>query len=162
MSFAIPIDFRVLFYATITVAAIVWLAWHYSLAVESTHWPCVQGKIVKAWVKETWDDGRSYSPRVEYIYKVDGIVYTSFTLRLTGNISCGKRRAERIVSSYPGQSPVDVWYDPKKPTRATLKTGGAAWLLAALIAVGVLGPLLVFAATSEGRQLLSRYGINSE
>lgn len=162
MDLSLPANWMVWVYLIGTVAAILWLAWHYSLAVESARWPFVQGKIVKAWVEETWDDGPEYSPRVEYIYKVNGLIYTSFTLRLTGDMTCSKRRAQRIVDYYQFKDPVNVWYDPQQPTRATLKPGGAGWLLAGLIIVSILGPVMAFAASAAGRRFLSRIGINVE
>lgn len=162
MDFTLPTNYEVWFYAIATLAAIVWLSWQYSLAVESSRWPCVQGKVIKAWVKETWGSEQNYSPQVEYIYKVDGVIYTSFTIRLTGDISCGKRRAERIAAWYDGRDPLSVWYDPSKPERATLKPGGAGWLMAGLLVVSILGPLLAFAATTAGRRFLSQMGINSD
>ena len=160
--FSLPARWAVWFYLIGTAAAILWLAWKYALAVESTRWPWVQGKVIKAWVEETNDDGPQYSPRVKYIYKVDGITYDSYNLRITGDIACGKRRAQRIADYYENKGSVYVWYDPQKPARSTLKPGGAGWLMAGLIAVSILGPLLALASTEAGQQFLSRMGIHFE
>jgi hypothetical protein len=162
MEHTLPANWIAWVYLAATVAAIVWLAWHYALAVESTKWTLVRGKIVKAWVEEKWGDGPNYSPRVEYIYKVNGLIYTSFTLRLTGDLWCRRRRARRIADYYDGRDPVNVWYDPNDPERATLKTGGAGWLLAGLIAVSILGPLLAFAVSEAGQRVLAQLRNNLE
>ncbi len=162
MEFSVPSNWMVWFYLIATAVAILWLSWQYALAVESTKWTQVQGKVIKAWVEETNDDGPNYSPRVEYIYKVNGLIYTSFTLRLTGNFTCGKRRAQRIADYYQYKDPVNVWYDPANPERAALKPGGAGRLLAGLIVVSILGPLLAFAASDAGQQFLAQLGIHFE
>jgi hypothetical protein len=150
------------FYLVVTLGAIVWLSWHYTLAVESTRWPQAQGRVLRAWVERADSEYSYYSPRVEYAYEVDGIVHRSATIWLTGDKSMRRGRAERIAASYQARDSVEVWYDPKKPTRATLKPGGGRWLLASLVAVSVAGPALALAFTEKGQRVLSEIGIHIE
>ena len=57
---------------------------------------------------------------------------------------------------------MEVWYDPKKPVRATLRPGGAGRPLASLVTVSVVGPLLAVAFSDEGRRILAEIGIQVE
>jgi Protein of unknown function (DUF3592) len=162
-SFPLPWSWAPWFYLVLTIGALVWLSWQYTLALASVRWPRVQGRVIKAWVEHhPWGDPPNHSPRVEYVYKVDGQHYSSRTIRLTGSITTGKGRAEKIIARYPVGSPVDVWYDPDKHERATLKPGGGGWLLGGIIVVGVMGPLLTFASTPAGRLFLRGLGIQEE
>ena len=88
------------FYLVVTLGAIAWLSRHYTLAVESTRWPHVQGKVLRAWVEKADSEYSYYSPRVEYAYRVDGILHRSDTIWLTGDKSLRRGRAERIAASY--------------------------------------------------------------
>ena len=112
--------------------------------------------------REVDDEYPYYSPRVECAYKVDAILHTSSTIWLSGYKSMRRGRAERIAACYQAGHPVEVWYDPKKPARPTLKPGGAGWLLAGLVAVSVVRPLLAAAFTEEGRRILAEIGIHVE
>jgi hypothetical protein len=149
-------------YLVVTLVAIVWLSWHYTLAVESTRWPHVQGRVLKSWAEKTDSEYSYYSPRVEYTYSVDGVRHSSTTVRLIGDRSMRRSRAERVAASYKVGDTVEVWYDPNKPTRATLQPGGARWLLASLIVVSVVGPLLALAFTNEGRRFFAQIGVHIE
>ena len=77
-------------------------------------------------------------------------------------MAVGKIRAQRIVAAYPMGAPVEVWYDPEKPGRSTLKPGGAGWVFAGIPVVSVAGPLLVFASTPAGRLFLKGLGLHEE
>ncbi|HKA01045.1 MAG TPA: DUF3592 domain-containing protein [Candidatus Solibacter sp.] len=150
------------FYIVATLGALIWLSWHYALAVASTRWPRVTGKILRAWAERTDSEYAYYSPRVEYAYEVEGTLHRSTTVWLTGDKSMRRGRAERIAATYQAGDPVEVWYDPTKPARATLKPGGAGWLLATIVVVSVAGPLLALAFTETGRRVLGELGIQVE
>ena len=64
---ALPTDWKPWILAIVTVAALVWLSWLYTLAQASTRWPHVQGRVLRAWVEDRWwADPPYHSPRVEY------------------------------------------------------------------------------------------------
>src|SRR5215831_12643873 len=88
------------FYIAATLVAIIWLSWHYALAVESTRWPRVQGKIRRSWVERVDSEYGYYSPCVEYTYEVNGVPNRSTTIWLTGSKSMRRFRAETIAGSY--------------------------------------------------------------
>ncbi len=148
------------FYVLATLGAIVWLSWHYAMAVESTRWPRVEGKILSASVEKVDNEYPYYSPRVNYTYKVDGMLHSSTTIWLTGDNPMRRGRAEKIAASYQVGGPIDVWYDPKKPIRATLKPGGTGWLLAGIVVVSLAGPLLAWAFSENGRRIMAEIGIH--
>jgi len=149
-------------YIVVTLAALVWLSWQYTLAVASTRWPRVKGKLLRAWVERTDSEYAYYSPRVSYEYEVGGIIHRSNALWLSGDKSMLRGRAEKFAARYTPGATVDVWYDPAKPIRATLKPGGAGWMLAGIIIVSVAGPLLALAFTDTGRRVLGELGIRVE
>jgi hypothetical protein len=132
------------FYAIVTVAAIVALSWQLTLSLASAKWPRTEGKILASSVETIDGEYPSYVPRVEYEYVVDGRNYRSRKLRCSFWSSSFKSRARRIAAAYRPGDPVAVWYDPEKPSRAVLQTGGSVGLLAAILAVSVIGPGLAF------------------
>ena len=79
-------------YIVVTLAALVWLSWQYTLAVASTRWPRVKGKLLRAWVERTDSEYAYYSPRVSYEYEVGGIIHRSNALWLSGDKSMNVMR----------------------------------------------------------------------
>jgi hypothetical protein len=90
-----------------------------------------------------WGRGGRYSPKVTYIYSVDGVSFTSDRWSYAGN---GLKRsvAERQLAAVPDH--VTVFYDPAAPDQAYLQrhtpalgyamvAGGAIALVAALVAL---------------------------
>src|SRR6266702_843130 len=91
------------FYLATTLVALVWLSWHYALAVTSTRWPHVRAEVRRVWVERADDEYSYYSPRVEYAYKVDAILHTSSTIWLSGDKSMRRSRAgESRLVTRPG------------------------------------------------------------
>ena len=72
------------FYIAVTLAGILWVGWRYVLASESRRWPRTKGKVVRAWAERTDSEYFYYSPRVEYVYKVNGTPYRSTTVWIAG------------------------------------------------------------------------------
>jgi hypothetical protein len=139
----------------VTLFAIVRLGMRYTLAVASARWAPVPGRVVRSWVEVVHDaESTSYTPRVEYTYRVEGLIYGSTTMQLTGDARMYKRRATRVAAQYQPGEPVQVWHDPKRPERATLKTGGASGMLVGLVVVCVVGPALAVALSDGGRRVL--------
>ena len=150
------------FYIAVTLAAIIWLGWQYVLASASKRWPRVEGPVIRAWVERVDDEYAYYSPRVEYQYTIDGDAHRSSRLWVTGDKSMRRGRAEAIASEYQAGDAVDVWYDPGKPSRATLRPGGAGRWLVMLVVVSVAGPMIAFAFSEQGRRVLRGMGIEVE
>jgi hypothetical protein len=111
---------------------------------QAADWPVVRGTVVSSGfekVKST-EDGRtstSYTPAVEYSYRVNNVDYTSRQIKLGATVSASQAYAEKVAGRYPKGGPVDVHYDPANPSVAALENpSGFHWLLLA-VALGCFG-----------------------
>ncbi len=116
-------------------------------------WPTTGGRITLSQVEEfkllNKDSKRrrrrttrtAYMPIVEYSYSVGGRDYLSRSVWADTEVSGSRGYAEKIAAKYQTGAVVVVHYDPEKPQRAALETGGGwvHWLMLvlALIAFGV-------------------------
>ena len=103
-------------------------------AYRSVNWPQTTGTVIRS---ELASESRfeksnhtttSYWAEVEYEYDVDGESFVSQNVTLDGlrygpHIGEGKSQAEEVLSRYPVNAEVSVYYDPHAPTRATLEAG---------------------------------------
>jgi len=97
------------------------LAW---FASASRGWPTTPGRMVYSNVYrvdvEGGSGGRTY---VHYSYVVDGVAYESKRLRF-GLFPPGEyHMALSELTTLQGRGKLRVFYDPKKPARACLRTG---------------------------------------
>jgi len=97
------------------------------LGVASREWPHTQGTVTHSSIEVITDSegtGRRthYSAKLKYAYEADGKVYqgNTFTYRVMDD---KEGTATNIVKSLPEGQPVDVYYDPSKPSRAVLLPG---------------------------------------
>jgi len=88
-------------------------------------WPTTQGEILKSKVKhETDSDGHGYyAPYVWYKYFVNGKVYGSNVMSFSAGRHHTENDAKNIIANYPVGHKMDVYYNPRHPKTATLKTG---------------------------------------
>jgi hypothetical protein len=86
---------------------------------EERSWPTVTGTVVESTVV----GDRSFVPRIEYAYAVNGKEYTGADDRnvpLFGNKRRTHEVAEKESASFPVGSSVRVYYDPENPAEATI------------------------------------------
>jgi Protein of unknown function (DUF3592) len=117
------------------------------LAIASKTWPTVPGTVMTADVaRSTSRTGDVFDPHVTYAYVVDGESYFGQIVR-SGGFDYGDRaRAEAKLAVYPVGAVVAVRYDPNRPSRSVLESGGGgdSWLLVgAGIAMGGVGVYLL-------------------
>jgi hypothetical protein len=113
--------------------------WLLGRVLASRGWLTVEGTVVSARVEiDSAGQETSYQPRIEYEYVVGGRLYYSRRMRLAGNTNVGQRESEQIVSQHPRGTVVTVYYDPKDPTRATLKRSFGSLAPYVLILMGVI------------------------
>jgi hypothetical protein len=100
-------------------------------------WPLVRGKIVSSnteAIRKT-EDGRTrttYSPAVEYAYRVNGADYRGRQINLGVTVSGSQAAAEKQAARYKPGSEIDVHYDPKNPSNAALENpAGYNWIILA-------------------------------
>lgn len=98
----------------------------------SRRWPSVSGQVVRSEVvsREQTDTEpgtihigrrpRVYSVALEYAYEVDGTTLKSKRVAFTDSFTKSEGQCEKIAARYPVGSPVTVYYDPEKPTKAVL------------------------------------------
>ncbi|HTV39237.1 MAG TPA: DUF3592 domain-containing protein [Candidatus Sulfotelmatobacter sp.] len=101
---------------------------------ESGKFPSVTGTITHSELQTHTSKGNIYyTAVVDYLYKVDGKLFTGDTLTFSED---GPAVSEQtVVSSHPVGSPVQVYYNPDKPDESLLYPGEAnggdlAWVLA--------------------------------
>lgn len=100
-------------------------------AVHARSWPTVLAEVTSSRVEEgtssigTGGDrstSRSFTPKVEYRYTVEGRSYMSQHILLGGAArNSGQDGAEQIVARYPVGARVVAYYDPRTPGKAFLE-----------------------------------------
>ena len=116
----------------------------------SRGWPVATGTVLSGDIQKTERDSDygtsvSYVPRLRYAYEVGGRRYESDRIRF-GKIEEDEAGAREILERYAVGSPVQVRYDPKNPSQATLETkaGGVGLILFVVV---VLAGLFVYMAS---------------
>lgn len=95
-------------------------------AMESKNWPSADGRITISDVSENYDsdDGSiTYTAKVAYNYSVNSLPYTGSTVAFGDYGSSDPSHAGGIVSRYPVEKNVKVYYDPGDPKTSVLEPG---------------------------------------
>jgi hypothetical protein len=101
-------------------------------------WPLVRGKVLissseRIRSNDSGSARKSYTPVVEYGYRVNDVDYVSRQIKLGIVLSAGEAYAKKVASRYPKGREVDVHYDPANPSNAALENPSAFyWLLLAV------------------------------
>jgi len=113
---------------------------------KSRNWPTVWGKIIERGVEPMQTDGRSFTPRVQYVYTVGGTEYDGQQVYRTGRAGSLKQAAQRVVDGLP--DPIPVHYDPDNPKEAFLLASPSRvfWIAAAFGACAFVWGLAQIAA----------------
>ena len=93
---------------------------HYRMTMASGSWPAVEGEVVLSQIREEINYGtlsRKKSPEIRYEYTVDGNRYSSRTIKF------GVQPSHEIVSRYPENHKIKVYYNPDNPKQAVLIPG---------------------------------------
>lgn len=78
------------------------------------------GRVAGSDVRENGNG--TYSPEVSYVYEVAGKAYASDRLRPGGSpLFYSMAKAAAVVSAYPADSIVTVYYRPGKPQAAAIE-----------------------------------------
>lgn len=118
----------------------------------SLNWPKTKGLIRISRVMKSRSGGRSggmsYNFEVEYEFVVDRKIYTgsNYSYRMNYN-AANPSGARDLVDRYPIDSEVEVFYDPKKPTRNVLLPGISIWSYSPCF-IGVVFICIGFAITT--------------
>jgi hypothetical protein len=107
-------------------------------------WPTVKGKIISS-VLESYisydDEGDAttmYRPVITYEFEVDGEVYTSTQVRVSGFAASNLERSQRKkLAAYPEGGEVVVHYNPYSPQDALLEINPSKINLGMVI--GIIG-----------------------
>jgi hypothetical protein len=117
--------------------------------IQSSSWPSVSGTVLFSHIDTLdgydIDTGvyTTYFPKVSYEYYVDGLKYSS--KRVNFGVAGGYGNAKRVISDYPQNKVVNVFYNPKEPGKAILEPG---------IRVGIFLLLIFFSAFSIGISII--------
>jgi hypothetical protein len=150
------------FFLIITLAAgialLVYSANSKKKAGASQQWPNTSGTIFVSEVRQsasTDEDGHtsySYYPHVEYSYTISGQTYTAKQIAFGGVKGFNNsNKAQTILSKYPVNAHVLVFYNPQKPVEAVLervagegaKTAKTIGIILLVISVLIACPLLI-------------------
>jgi hypothetical protein len=133
-----------------SVGGHLWERWAaFFAALESRRWRATMGHVARTVVTySTFRRGRSYTPAVRYSYGVgdERLVAERFAFTVTeGGGDEGAAAARAVVERFRAGSDVQVFYDPKKPKRATLDRSvppvvaiTLGWLSVLLVGAGVM------------------------
>jgi hypothetical protein len=86
-------------------------------------WPKAAGTVTKSVVMRKESGKIQYVADVQYEYTVDDKKYQNDVVRVRGNSTDSKSTAEKIVSKYPVESKIDVYYDKSDSSDALLEPG---------------------------------------
>ena len=87
-------------------------------------WPSLMGEMITSFIeKNEWDDDDSYTIKVKYTFKVNGISYLSERCRLHDLSYSFRWAAERRRKAFQVGAPVVVYYNPEDPREAVLIRG---------------------------------------
>jgi hypothetical protein len=93
--------------------------------LQSLNWPSCQGTIIQSEIGQSrGPHGRtSFNPHVKYAYSVGGREYVSGRIGFHGLGGTTEAASKSTCLSYPLGAKVKVFYDERKPSRATLEVG---------------------------------------
>ena len=122
----------------------IFIAFYYFLMSHNAKsWPKAEGKIVYSSVlKESQVDPWalfpfSYTPEVEYIYKVDGRIYRSHNISISDYGMGLPFHATKLINDNPVGKKVIVSHNPANPNDALLEPGDWSGALPYII-IGLL------------------------
>jgi hypothetical protein len=108
------------------------------LSRRAADWPLVRGTVLSSGTERIQNrtDGRTtvtYTPVVEYGYRVNDVDYVSRQIKLGVATSASESYAAGVAARYPKDAVIDVHYDPANPANAALENPtGTRWFLLAL------------------------------
>jgi hypothetical protein len=111
------------------VGGIIFVTWQFNKKrnAEAATWPSVKGEIRYSATEEVrGDDDISHSAAVQYNYVVDGKPYVGNRILYGNTTFSNPRDAQKLCDKYPVGATVDVYYDPKKPSRCVLERKAGA------------------------------------
>ena len=112
----------------------------------SVTWQIVCSEIQRVVTNEEGSEVVSYRPHVEFSYPVAGVAYRSNHIRHGGGtyLSGLKWLANSYVRRYQAGMPVQVSYDPIKPSDAVLEAGRVGWEHGVMSLICLLGAAVVW------------------
>ena len=131
----------------------------------SRSWPTVSGRVVYSLAAATETSTRtsrvrrSFTPYVQYVYRVEGQDHIGTRIAMDGN-GYGEAYSRATVARYPEGATVQVAYDPGSPQRACLEPGAnrgsAGWWFFAGFGIWLCGSVLVLSYTLHPRRKIWR------
>lgn len=101
---------------------------NFSEARSSTSWPATEATITRSEVVQDNSGGKiRFEPKISYSYTVDNQAYSSSQVAFRGFGTPIREHADELTATYPVGAKVQAYYNPQKPSSATLMTG-ANWL----------------------------------
>jgi hypothetical protein len=126
--------------------------------LSSPRWPYTRGIIILSRVESSSssEGRRSYSPVIQYAYKVSGMQRIGKNLRFIQD-GVGRRWSEAKVSKYPVGREVKVFYKSDNPAISVLEPGAEIkWIIAlsgAMLLFGIIFLLLSYACYWDYRRV---------
>jgi len=128
-----------------------------SLARASSKWPSVTGKIISSYIEVARGKSTSYTPKVQYQYRLNGAVFENDQIYF-GGPSSNKNDAAETTAKYPIGEAVTVYYKPEAPETSCLEPGKYRHISAIFVVIGfmyfsigfamLIGYFVVFAGRS--------------
>jgi Protein of unknown function (DUF3592) len=120
-----------LIWSSVTLTVDVIWTWNVIRQIQAVDYPTVSGRVTQSDIEDQpGHRSTSYSPKIKYVYRVNGKQYTGDRYRY-GEMSRSYSSARRIVSEYPVGRQIDIHYaaaDPADPVLLTGLEGGDLFL----------------------------------
>ncbi len=118
-SFFTSFPFFLIALAAFDIFTVVLLRYNHNLIQASLNWPSVPGRITESRISKPRQ--KAERPWVFYKYEVNGKSYSYSGINPGLTEDTGLEYAQQIVSRYPKEKDVTVYYNPKNPGQAYLE-----------------------------------------
>ncbi len=94
-------------------------------SLRARRWTRVRGTVTGSFIAEgkTVDGPSSYAPEIQYTYEFEGRKFFGERISVIGTSAQHRGHAREVLARYPVGASVDVYVDPRKPSRAVLEPG---------------------------------------
>ena len=93
--------------------------------VSSENWIEGKAKVTVSLIRNTVIDSKTiYYPDIEYIYQVDEIEYRNNKVNIIRPQFNSSEKVKMIVSQYPIETEISIFYNPKKTKQSIMFKGG--------------------------------------
>ncbi len=117
------------YYLAVNLFVLAFIVYTRLAANAIKNWPSVRGTVLSSTVAHSFTkNGTALTdpfPYITYTYDVRGKTFKSYNFRPGGDLWPDEAAVKAVVAHYPKGAEVNVFYNPKNPSKSFLEKGGA-------------------------------------